>query len=116
MLIAEFPAVIGSDTCGVVIETGEGCTKLKTGDYTFGCVPIGLNKFSPFQETFIVNEDWMFKVEQIKPAEGSTIGSGVLVRLIHCSSNSPNIPPSPEHVRLKMNFRQPEWPSSKARA
>ena len=83
-LIAEFPAVVGSEASGVVVETGANCTKLTKGDYVYGCVPIGLSKFSPFQETFLVNEDWIFKKgEGISLEEACTIGSGVLVCLIN---------------------------------
>ena len=80
ILIEGFPAVIGSDFTGVVLETGPECKKLTKGDYVFGCAPVGLNKFSPFQETFLAGEDWVFKkTEGMKLEEGPTVGSGLLV-------------------------------------
>lgn len=82
ILIEGFPAIIGSDFTGVVLETGPECTKLTKGDYVFGCAPVGLNKFSPFQETFLAGEGWVFKKTdglKMKLEEGSTIGAGLLV-------------------------------------
>ncbi|KAK3368376.1 chaperonin 10-like protein [Podospora didyma] len=79
VLIAEFPAVIGSDVSGVVLEVGSECKKLEKGEYVFGCVPVGLNKFSPFQETFLAEEDWTFKKgERVGLEEACTVGAGVL--------------------------------------
>ncbi|KAK5660591.1 hypothetical protein OQA88_13151 [Cercophora sp. LCS_1] len=79
ILVTSWPAVIGSDVAGIVISTGPSCTKLAAGDHIYGCVPIGLTKFSPFQETFLVEEDWVFKKgDNIGLEEGCTIGAGVL--------------------------------------
>ncbi|KAK3313096.1 chaperonin 10-like protein [Apodospora peruviana] len=79
LLIEEFPAIIGSDVTAVVLETGPGCEKLKKGDYVFGCVPIGQNKLSPFQDTFLVVEDWVFKkTDKVSLEGGCTVGSGIL--------------------------------------
>lgn len=80
LLIESYPAVLGSDTAGVVVSTSPDCTKLRIGDYVYGCVPIGLNAYSPFQETFLVDERWTFKkADRIGVEEASTIGAGVLV-------------------------------------
>jgi NADPH:quinone reductase-like Zn-dependent oxidoreductase len=35
-LITSWPIVIGCDASGVVVEVGEGVTKLKKGDAVFG--------------------------------------------------------------------------------
>ena len=79
ILITSWPAIIGSDVSGIVISTGPDCKKLNKGDYIYGCVPVGLNKFSPFQETFLVEEDWMFKKgRNIGLEEACTVGAGVL--------------------------------------
>ena len=80
LLIESYPAVLGSDVTGVVVSTSPDCTKLHVGDYVYGCVPIGLNAYSPFQETFLVDERWIFKkTHRIGLEEASTIGAGVLV-------------------------------------
>lgn len=80
LLIESYPAVLGSDATGVVVSTSPDCTKLRVGDYIYGCVPIGLNAYSPFQETFLVDERWIFKkADRIGVEEASTIGAGVLV-------------------------------------
>jgi len=81
ILVTSWPAVIGSDVAGIVLETGPDCKKLTRGDYVFGCVPVGLSQFSPFQEAFLVNEDWILKKgDNVGLAEGSTVGAGLLVR------------------------------------
>ena len=80
MLITSWPAVIGSDVSGIVIEAGPDCKKIKKGDYIFTCVPVGISEFSPFQETFLVDEDWVFKKgENVGLEEACTVGAGVLV-------------------------------------
>jgi NADPH:quinone reductase-like Zn-dependent oxidoreductase len=80
VLITEWPAIIGSDFSGVVLETGSGCTKLNAGDHVYGCAPVGQNKFTPFQDTFLADEDVILK----KPAsvsveEAATVGAGLMV-------------------------------------
>ncbi|KAI5457846.1 chaperonin 10-like protein [Mariannaea sp. PMI_226] len=79
LLVEEWPAVLGSDCVGVVLNVDAACTKLKPGDYVYGCAPIGQNKFTPFQETFLVEEDVMFKrPANISIEECCTIGVGLL--------------------------------------
>ncbi|KAL2137260.1 hypothetical protein VTI74DRAFT_4991 [Chaetomium olivicolor] len=79
LLITEWPAIIGSDCAGVVIEVGPGCTRLKPGDYVYGCAPLGQNKFTPFQETFLVEEDvFLKKSGNLSVEETTTIGVGLL--------------------------------------
>lgn len=80
ILTTEMPAILGSDFCGLVVEDGEGCEKLQTGDYVFGVCRLGQNKFAPFQETFLVDEDIVFKREgRVDPEVAASIGVGVLV-------------------------------------
>jgi NADPH:quinone reductase-like Zn-dependent oxidoreductase len=82
MLITSWPAVIGSDVSGLVLEVGAGCGKIKKGDYVFTCVPVGISEFSPFQEAFLVNEDWVFKKEEnVGFEEACTVGAGLLVSI-----------------------------------
>ncbi|KAH6989998.1 chaperonin 10-like protein [Ilyonectria destructans] len=79
LLVKEWPAILGSDCAGVVIEVGPDCTKLKPGDYVYGCAPLGQNNFTPFQETFLVNEDVFFKKPlKLSVEDGCTIGAGLL--------------------------------------
>jgi len=83
ILVESWPAVLGSDFSGVVTEVGEDSTRLKKGDYVYGCALIGRNDYTPFQETFIVDEDIVFKKgEKFSHEEASTIGAGLLVRSI----------------------------------
>jgi NADPH:quinone reductase-like Zn-dependent oxidoreductase len=85
LLINEWPAVLGSDCVGVVIDVGTDCKKLKRGDYVFGCAPLGQNKFTPLQETFLVEEDVFFKKpSNLSIEEAATVGVGLLV-CIHIS-------------------------------
>lgn len=80
ILTTELPAVLGSDECAVVVETGEGCTRLNKGDYVYGLSRLGQNAYSPFQETFLVDEDLIFKKpDGITPEDATIIGTGVLV-------------------------------------
>ncbi|KAH6971113.1 chaperonin 10-like protein [Ilyonectria sp. MPI-CAGE-AT-0026] len=79
LLVKEWPAILGSDCAGVIIEVGPDCTKLQPGDYVYGCAPLGQNKFTPFQETFLVNEDVFFKKSPgLSVEDGCTIGAGLL--------------------------------------
>ncbi len=85
MLITNFPAVLGSDMSAVVLETGADCEKLQVGDHVFGCVPVGISEFSPFQDTFLVDEGWVFKKgTEFGLEEACTIGAGVLVCELGC--------------------------------
>ena len=80
ILTTEMPAILGSDFCGLVVEVGPGCTKLQIGDYAFGLCRLGQNHFSPFQETFLVDEDLVFKAaDRPEPVLAAGIGVGVLV-------------------------------------
>jgi NADPH:quinone reductase-like Zn-dependent oxidoreductase len=80
VLITGYPAVLGSDMTAVVVATGADCTKLQVGDHVFGCVPVGISAFSPFQETFLVEEEWVFKKgPEVGLEEACTIGAGILV-------------------------------------
>ncbi|KAF4998883.1 hypothetical protein FGRMN_2814 [Fusarium graminum] len=79
LLISEWPAIIGSDCAGVVVETGANVTKLSSGDHVCGVALLGQNKFAPFQETFLAQEDIFIKLSPgISVQDGCTIGSGLL--------------------------------------
>lgn len=77
-LIHEFPAVLGSDVCGLVMEAGADCKRLAKGDLVFGCVRIGQNQYSPFQEAFLVDDDLFFKNGSLTKEEAATVGVGLL--------------------------------------
>jgi NADPH:quinone reductase-like Zn-dependent oxidoreductase len=82
-LVLDWPAVLGSDFCAQVIEAGPECTRLKKGDYVYSECRLGQKAYSPFQETFLVDEDYVFKVEgDLTPVQASTIAVGALVRLL----------------------------------
>ncbi|KAF5008933.1 hypothetical protein FDECE_4796 [Fusarium decemcellulare] len=79
LLVNEWPAVIGSDCVGLVVELGPDCTRLKRGDYVYGCAPLGQNKLTPMQETFLAQEDvFLRKSSNISIEEACTIGVGLL--------------------------------------
>ncbi|KAH6893528.1 chaperonin 10-like protein [Thelonectria olida] len=79
LLVNEWPAVLGSDCVGLVTEVGADCKKLKKGDYVFGCAPLGQNKYTPLQETFLVEEDVFFKKPpNLSLEEAATVGVGLL--------------------------------------
>lgn len=79
LLINEWPAIIGSDCAAVVIDVGPHCTKLSVGDYVYGCAPLGQNRFTPFQDTFLVEERvFLKKSSNLSIEESCTIGVGIL--------------------------------------
>ncbi|SPQ18387.1 b4b43796-8b17-4402-b827-cc67fd36ed47 [Thermothielavioides terrestris] len=79
LLITEWPAVIGSDFVGAVLEVGPECARLRPGDTVYGCAPLGQNRFAPFQETFLVEEGVVLKKgDNISIEEAATVGAGLL--------------------------------------
>ncbi|KAM7213558.1 hypothetical protein V8F06_011055 [Rhypophila decipiens] len=85
LLIQSFPAVTGSDFCAVVLSVGPETSKIAEGDIVFGCAPVGINEFSPFQESFLVNENWILRthtgddaLDEKKLEQGATVGAGLL--------------------------------------
>lgn len=75
ILVVDWPAVLGSDFCAQVIETGSDCQRLKKGDWVYGDAQLGQESFGPFQETFLVDEDCVFKKpDNLTPAQASTLG------------------------------------------
>lgn len=79
------PTVIGSDFCGVVTEVDKDCKRLKTGDYVYSCCNLGQSKYSPFQQTFLVDEPYVFKKsDNISAAQASAVGVAALVSFMSC--------------------------------
>lgn len=82
MLVSSWPAVIGAEACGVVLEAGPECSKFKPGDHVYGLVRLGSNSYAPYQETFLADEDLFFhKVPSMSAEEASVVGVGLIVRL-----------------------------------
>ncbi|KAJ4258252.1 hypothetical protein NW762_008401 [Fusarium torreyae] len=82
LLVNEWPAIIGSDCAGVVVDVGPDVNKLKRGDYVYGCAPLGQNRFTPFQDTFLVQEDvFLKKSSNLSLEDSCTIGVGLLVTM-----------------------------------
>ncbi|KAH7154304.1 chaperonin 10-like protein [Fusarium sp. MPI-SDFR-AT-0072] len=82
MMVNEWPAILGSDGAGVVIEVGPGVTRLKVGDYVYGCAPVGQNRFTPFQDAYLAREDLLFKRgSNISLEDSCTIGTCLLVTM-----------------------------------
>jgi NADPH:quinone reductase-like Zn-dependent oxidoreductase len=80
LLVQEWPAILGSDCAGVVVEIGPGCTRLQPGTRIFGCAPVGQNKLTPFQETFLVDERVFLKTpDNLSVEQSATIGVGLVV-------------------------------------
>lgn len=80
LLISEWPAIIGSDFAGVVVEVGPDTSRLKVGDYVCGVALLGRNRFAPFQQNFLVQEEIVLKKSPNVALEDScTIGAGLLV-------------------------------------
>lgn len=89
VLVDEWPAILGSDFTAVVISVGSQCKRLQPGDHVYSCAPIGQNKYTPFQDTFLVEEDAVLKKSpNLSLEDASTIGAGLLVG-IRSSSRAP---------------------------
>lgn len=83
MLVSSWPATIGAEACGVVLETGPGCSRYKSGDCVYGLVRLGSNAYAPYQETFLADEDLFFKkAERISMEEASVVGVGLIVSFL----------------------------------
>jgi NADPH:quinone reductase-like Zn-dependent oxidoreductase len=79
-MLTEMPAILGSDFTGRVVQAGSEVTKFDTGDYVFGLCRLGQVKYSPFQETFLVDEDAAFRLPgTVSAAAAATMGTAVLV-------------------------------------
>lgn len=71
--------MLGSDYLGVVTEVGPDCKRLKPGDHVYSCVPIGQNKYTPFQDTFLAEEDSVLKQGALSLEDACTIGAALFV-------------------------------------
>ncbi len=88
-MVEEWPAVLGCDAGGLVLECGDGVTKFKPGDYAYGCTRVGKNQYSTYQETFLMDEDIALKKSSnISIESASTIGVGLEVRVSITSGSS----------------------------
>jgi len=80
VLVTEWPAVVGAEGCGLVVETGEGCTRLKKGDLAWGCIRVGQNAYSSFQDSFLMDEDLALKKgDNIGVEDAAGMGVGLTV-------------------------------------
>ncbi len=50
LLVTAWPIVLGCDASGEVVEVGNGVSRIKIGDYVFGCTRLGVPGHSTFQE------------------------------------------------------------------
>ena len=52
----------------------------------YGCAPLGQNRFAPFQEAFLVDEDVVLRKREqevnVCLEKWATVGAGLLVRLL----------------------------------
>jgi NADPH:quinone reductase-like Zn-dependent oxidoreductase len=81
-IISPFPAVIGCEASGVVLEVGGEVTRFRPGDGIFGCTRVGQSAYATFQEAFLMDEAVAFKrPEGMSAEEGSTLGVAIMVSL-----------------------------------
>jgi len=62
MLVTAWPAVLGCEASGVVLEAGSDITRFRPGDHVYGCTRLGINAYTTFQETFLMDEELTFKL------------------------------------------------------
>ncbi|KAH8647656.1 hypothetical protein BX600DRAFT_518086 [Xylariales sp. PMI_506] len=96
LLITSWPAVLGCDASGVIIETGPEVNRLKKGDYVFGCTRLGVPGHSVFQESFLMDEDVTVKqVGKVTVENAPTIGVGLYTAALCLLKGLKLIPPTP---------------------
>ncbi|KAH8879603.1 GroES-like protein [Thozetella sp. PMI_491] len=105
LLVLEWPAVLGCEASGVVIELGEGVTKLQVGDRVLGCTRVGQNQYSTFQETFLMDEDTSVKFSNLTLEQASTLGVALYTSALGLISGNGITLPAPGTVAEKKD----EW-------
>jgi NADPH:quinone reductase-like Zn-dependent oxidoreductase len=88
IFVTDTPAVLGSGFCGTVVEVGFGCARLKKGDCVFGLGSLGRTDYSPFQESFLIDERLPFKRGKIlSPQDAASLGVSLMVSVpdAYCS-------------------------------
>lgn len=74
------PPLASSDFSGVVLAAGPDCERLAAGDHVFGMCLLRRSSYSPFQQTFVVEENMVFKKpERISGPVSASLGISVLV-------------------------------------
>lgn len=77
--VDEWPAGLGADASGVVVEVGPVAAKkydLKAGDYVCGCTRVGPRQYSTCREFFLMDAQVaMRKPSNLSVAQAATIGS-----------------------------------------
>jgi NADPH:quinone reductase-like Zn-dependent oxidoreductase len=111
-MVNEWPAILGSDGAGVVIEVGPDVTRLKVGDYVYSCAPVGQNRFTPFQDAYLAREDLLFKRgTNISLEDSCTIGTCLLVTMRPHKSITENA-----RLTAQQDFKpmSPRWSRTRA--
>ena len=79
LLVTSWPAVLGCDASGVVVEVGEGkaASAFKVGDHVAGCTRLGVPGYSTFQEFFCMDARITLRVpKDLSFQEAGTLGVG----------------------------------------
>ena len=88
MLVTSWPAVLGCEASGVVLAVGEGVSRFQPGDHVYGCTRLGINEYTTFQETFLMDVDLTYKQgANLTTQSACTLGVGLDVS---CRSKSKN--------------------------
>jgi len=78
MLVTAWPAVLGCEASGVVLEAGADVERFRPGDRVYGCTRLGINAYTTFQEAFLMDEELTFKRGPgISAEQACTIGVGL---------------------------------------
>lgn len=82
-LVSAWPAVIGCDASGVVVEVGSGVTKFKKGDWVFGCTRLGDPGYGTYQEYYLMDEHiTALKPDNVSPEGAASLGVGTYTAVL----------------------------------
>ncbi|KAI9830383.1 MAG: hypothetical protein M1826_004806 [Phylliscum demangeonii] len=78
MLVDQWPAVLGCDAGGVVVDVGKDASaKFKKGDQVCGCTRLGVPGYTPYQEYFLMDAKLALKApKSISLEQACTVGVG----------------------------------------
>ncbi|KAI0072335.1 GroES-like protein [Panus rudis PR-1116 ss-1] len=82
-IVEEYPAVLGSDAAGTVVQLGEGVTNVAVGDKVVYHGQLGNNKLCTFQQYGIADANFLAKVPpNVSVEEASSVPVGITAAFV----------------------------------